>query len=89
MIIEFDKSFSRSLDKLKDSNIKKRIEQIILDFDRANSIIDIKNIKKLVGFKSYYRIRIGDYRLGIELKTATIARFIVIAHRKDIYKIFP
>jgi len=89
MIIEFDKSFLKSLDKIKDSAVKKRIEQIILDFEKANSIVDIRNVKKLVGFKLYYRIRIGDYRLGIELKTSTIARFIVIAHRKDIYKIFP
>jgi mRNA interferase RelE/StbE len=89
MIIEFDKSFSKSLDKLKDLVTKKRIERIIQDFDGADTIINIKNVKKLVGFKSYYRIRIGDYRLGIELKTPNIARFIVIAHRKDIYKIFP
>jgi hypothetical protein len=41
MIIEFDKSFSKSLDKLKDSLVKKRIERIILDFDRTDIIIDI------------------------------------------------
>ena len=76
MIIEFDKSFSKSLDRLKDLVTKKRIERIIQDFDRADTIINIKNVKKLVGFKSYYRIRIGDYRLGIELKTPNIARFI-------------
>lgn len=89
MIVEFDKSFSKSLDKLKDSEIKRRIKYIILDFDKAQIITDVKNIKKLTGFKTYYRIRLGDYRLGIELKTENIARFIVIAHRKDIYKIFP
>lgn len=89
MVVEFDKSFSKSLDKLKDSEVKRRIEHIIIDFDKAEIITDIKNVKKLVGFKTYYRIRIGDYRLCIELKAENIARFIVIAHRKDIYKIFP
>lgn len=89
MIIEFDKSFYKSLDKIRVSFVNKRIEQIIFDIDKAVSISDIKNIKKLVGFQSYFRIRIGDYRLGIELKSKTIVRFIVIAHRKDIYKIFP
>jgi hypothetical protein len=43
MIIEFDKSFSKSLDKLKDSEVKKRIESIILSFDKAEIITDIKN----------------------------------------------
>jgi len=89
MIVEFDKSFSKSLDKLKDSEVKRKIEHIIIDFDKTDIITDVKNIKKLVGFKTYYRIRIGDYRLCIELKAGNIVRFIVIAHRKDIYKIFP
>ena len=89
MIIEFDKSFSKSLDKLKDSDVKKKIEHVIVDFDKAKIISDVRNIKKMAGFKTYYRIRIGDYRLGIELKTGNIARFILIAHRKDIYQVFP
>ena len=89
MIIEFDKSFSKSLDKLKDTKVKAKIEHIINDFDNAQILTDIKGIKKMVGFNSYYRIRLGDYRLGIELKPGNIARFIIVAHRKDIYKIFP
>jgi mRNA interferase RelE/StbE len=89
MILEFDNSFDKSLDKLKNPDIKKRIEQIISELDNLESISDSQKIKKLVGFKSYFRIRIGEYRLGIELKTPNIIRFIVFAHRKDIYKIFP
>lgn len=89
MIVEFDKSFSRSLDKLKDQGVKMKIEHILIEFDNAEIITQIKNLKKLVGFKTYYRIRIGDYRLGIELKETNIVRFIIVAHRKDIYKFFP
>jgi mRNA-degrading endonuclease RelE of RelBE toxin-antitoxin system len=33
--------------------------------------------------------RISDYRIGIELLYNSIVRFIIIAHRKEIYKIFP
>jgi mRNA interferase RelE/StbE len=40
------------------------------------------------GFKTFYRIRIGDYRVGIELKKDTVW-FITIATRKDIYKNSP
>lgn len=37
---------------------------------------------------SYYRIRIGNYRLGLkqEQDTLTLLRFM---HRKDIYTYFP
>jgi mRNA-degrading endonuclease RelE of RelBE toxin-antitoxin system len=48
----------------------------------------IKNLKKLTGYDTYYRIRIGDYRLGIKVDGETVY-FVVIEHRKDIYKGFP
>lgn len=89
MIIEFDKSFEKCIAKLKDKEVKDRLIQIIYSFDEAKSIHDIKNIKKIVGFKSYYRIRIGDYRLGIELVAENTVRFIIMAHRKEIYRKFP
>jgi len=89
MIIEFDKSFEKSLDKIKNKSIYPRIEKIILEFENSKSLSEIPNIKKLTGFKNYYRVRIGEYRLGFELVSENTLRFIIIAHRKDIYKLFP
>jgi mRNA interferase RelE/StbE len=42
----------------------------------------------LVGFSNAYRIRLGDFRVGLFLDNdvVTLAR---ILHRKDIYKLFP
>ena len=37
----------------------------------------------------YYRYRLGDYRIGIEQISKSTIRLIIIAHRKDIYNIFP
>jgi mRNA interferase RelE/StbE len=67
MIIEFDKSFEKSLDKIKNKSIYTRIGKIILEFENSKSLSEIPNIKKLTGFKNYYRVRIGEYRLGFEL----------------------
>jgi mRNA interferase RelE/StbE len=89
MIVEFDQSFSKSLDKLKNLKIQHRIEKRILDLEKAKSLQDVKSLKKLTGFKKYYRIRIGDYRLGIEQIDEQTIRLIIIAHRKEIYKKFP
>jgi mRNA interferase RelE/StbE len=89
MIVEFDKSFSKSLDKIKDSTILHRIETTLLKLEKAESLKDIRNLKRLTGFKSYYRIRIGNYRLGLEQIDNKTVRVIIIAHRSDIYKIFP
>lgn len=67
MNVEFDESFFKSIEKIKDKNVAKKIESLILSIRTANKIQDISNLKKLEGYKQYYRIRIGDYRLGIRL----------------------
>lgn len=66
MIIEFDKSFEKSLTKVKDNTLFIKIESLIETIEKAEKISVIKNVKKLTGFKNYYRIRIGDFRLGFE-----------------------
>jgi len=48
----------------------------------------LKEIRKLRGFEKDYRIRIGDYRLGLIIDNQ-IVEFIRCLHRKDIYKYFP
>ncbi len=89
MIVEFDKSFEKSLDKLKDKSLYPRIEKIISVLENSSSLSEITNIKKLSGYKAYYRFRIGQYRIGLELISKNTVRLILIAHRKDVYNIFP
>jgi mRNA interferase RelE/StbE len=89
MNVEFDTSFEKSLDRLNNPVIFRRIERIIIQIESAKSLSELSNIKKLTGFQKYFRIRIGDYRLGIESIDRNTIRFIIIAHRKDIYKSFP
>ena len=88
MKVEFDKSFYKGLTKIKDITILENVKKIILQVENSPNIQHIANIKKLVGYKSFYRIRFGDYRIGLELKEDTIW-FIIIENRKNIYKIFP
>lgn len=89
MIVEFDKSFDKSLDKLKDKTLFPKIEKTISILEKASSLNEVQNIKKLKGFKVYYRYRLGDYRIGIEQISKSSIRLIIIAHRKEIYNIFP
>lgn len=89
MVVEFDKSFEKSLGKIKDKTILPKIEKTITILEATSSLSVVSNIKKLSGFKNYYRLRIGDYRIGIEQISVNIIRLIIIAHRKDIYKTFP
>jgi mRNA interferase RelE/StbE len=89
MIVEFDKSFEKWLSKIDDPNTLKKIEQIILRAETANSIQEIPGSKKLSGYKNYYRIKLGDYRVGFERLTKTNIRLIIVANRKEIYRRFP
>jgi len=89
MIVEFDKSFEKYLDKIRDSTLLTRIEKVIIKIEESDSLVDLPNVKKLSGFQNYYRIRISDYRIGFEKIDENTLRLIIIAHRKDIYKLFP
>jgi len=89
MNVEFDHSFLKSLRKLKDVQLREKVEQLILSLEQTDSLSKISSVQKIVGFNSYYRVRIGDYRLGLEKLSTDSVRLIVIAHRKDIYDLFP
>jgi mRNA interferase RelE/StbE len=88
MITEFTNRFFKDLDKLSQASTKKDISDIIKEVKKATNLSEIKNIKKLKGHLIAYRIRSGDYRIGLFVEN-NIVEFARIAHRKDIYKIFP
>jgi mRNA-degrading endonuclease RelE of RelBE toxin-antitoxin system len=64
------------------------VEQFIQEIAQLKSINEIKNLKKLKGFINAYRIRFGDYRLGLILE-ANCLGLADIAHRSKFYRVFP
>ena len=88
MIIRIDKSFEKDTDKINNKDLLLKIADCIEKVKKADSIQSIKNLKKLKGSNSYYRIKIGDYRIGLFIEKDK-TEFIRFLHRKDIYKYFP
>jgi mRNA interferase RelE/StbE len=88
MKVAFKKSFLKEIQKLKNKQLKHSIAECIIQVESAAGLNHIKNLKKLTGYSIYYRIRIGDYRIGLKVENE-IVFFVVIEHRKDIYKKFP
>lgn len=88
MNLTIDKSFEKDTDRIKNKTLLRKIADCIEEIQKADHIQDIKNIKKLKGGSTYYRIRIGDYRIGTIVKSNTIT-FIRFLHRKEVYKYFP
>ncbi len=88
MEVEFLGRFSKDLDKISSKDVKEEIIKLIELFEVAKTLSEIPQTKKLKGHKTAYRIRIGDYRLGIFAGKNKV-EFARILHRKDIYKAFP
>ncbi len=84
----FEKSFGRDLKKIKDKRLLRQAQEAIEQVESASSLNDVPNLKKLQGFDTYYRIRVGDYRIGIELSEGKVI-FVCVLNRKDIYRYFP
>lgn len=61
MNVEYSKLFLKAVDKLS-GKVLSSVLDMIREVKNANGIDEITNCKKLIAYKSVYRIRIGDYR---------------------------
>lgn len=88
MEVVFLKKFSKDLDKINQSKDRKSIAEVIQSIKNVQKLEELTGVKKLTGFDDAYRIRSGNYRIGVFVNGNVVA-FSRVAHRKDIYKIFP
>jgi mRNA interferase RelE/StbE len=88
MKVDFRDSFVKDLKGIKNKAVLKKVKEIIETIENVHSLSGISNLKKLKGQDNYFRLRVGDYRLGLVLKNDSVilVRFL---NRKDIYKYFP
>ena len=89
MQIEFLRKFEKDLDKIDNQDVADRVLELIQVVESAHTLADIPNLKKLKGYANAFRVRIGDYRLGLFLANDDTVEFVRFLHRKDIYKVFP
>lgn len=88
MQVRYEASFEKDLKSIGDKNLLKKIKKVIEEVKQADDSSSINNLKKLRGYDTFYRIRIGDYRIGIEI-TGDKLIFTRFLHRKEIYRFFP
>jgi mRNA interferase RelE/StbE len=84
----FRKSFARDLKKVRDQDILEGVASVLEEVNAAESLQQISELKKLKGGKSFYRIRVGDYRLGVVIED-DLVEFVRCLHRRDMYRYFP
>jgi len=88
MKTDFTDPFDKDVDKIKDAKVIAKTEQAILSVENARDMRSIPKLKKLKGYRIHYRIRVGDYRIGITIEGDTVT-FLRCLSRKDFYRVFP
>ena len=84
----FRENFDKDLRAIRERSILARVKIVIESVEAAPNIRDIAGLKKLKGATDYYRIRVGQYRVGLIARGKEVV-FVRILHRKDIYRYFP
>jgi mRNA interferase RelE/StbE len=87
--LEYTKRFLKDLADLPEE-IQARIEPIVFQELESENPFELGYLEKMKGYADKYKIRVGDYRIGISIDKETQTLICQrVAHRKDIYRIFP
>lgn len=84
MKTEFRESFLKDLLSIKDKSLLARVKETTQLVESADTPDDLTHLKKMHGGRGYFRIRIGDYRVGLKLEGNTFF-FVRFLNRKEIY----
>ena len=87
--VEHSKRFLKELAALP-KNVQSRIELIVFEELESEEPFGLGYLRKLKGYQDEYKIRVGDYRIGVTVDKANQKILCQrAAHRRDIYRIFP
>ncbi len=92
MKIAYHKKFLKDLKKINKRNPQffEKIKHISFnELPAYVEINDISNVKKLINYKNYYRIRVGSYRIGFKKIAIDSIQLLRVLNRKDIFNYFP
>lgn len=87
MNVRFEARFSKDLLRIKNGKLLKRIKELIFFCKEAENLSAVRQVKKLKGYDTFFRVRIGDYRIGLEFVDNELI-FVRCLHRKEIYRYF-
>jgi len=88
MRVTFRQSFARVLKKVKDQAVLDRVRRAIEQVEGASTGQEVRDLKKMSGAGNFYRIRVGDYRLGTVVEGDQV-EFVRCLPRRDLYRFFP
>jgi mRNA interferase RelE/StbE len=88
MKVEYSKKFLKQLAAVP-GDIRSKIESFVFEeLVSTSSIFEMGKVEKLKGYDGFYKVRFGNYRLGLVVENEVIIVKTVM-HRREIYKFFP
>lgn len=84
----FKSSFAKDLKSIKSKRVLNAVAELIELVERAENLRAIPDLKKLKVKRNYYRIRLGQHRVGLTVYKDQIT-FVRCLDRKEIYRYFP
>ena len=73
---------------LRNEEVRRKVQQLIELVEQSPSLDAVPCVKQLQSSGESYRLRVGDYRIGIAM-SGDVLVFVRLLHRRDIYRYFP
>ena len=87
--IQYTRTFLKEMSRLPVTT-RERVEQIAFGEAIKNDPFMSDKTQKLSVHQTYYKFRIGDYRIGIHIDgDQELVEFQRVLHRREIYRKFP
>jgi|JFJP01.1.fsa_nt_gi mRNA interferase RelE/StbE len=87
--VNYTRTFLKELAKLP-TTTRERVEKMAFGSEIRTDPLLNGQVQKLTGYQSYYKLRFGDYRVGLYLDFDNqIIEFQRVLHRREIYRKFP
>ena len=80
MKVDYTHRFKKDIQKIVNKKLKIKIESTIENCKAADTPEQIKNLKKLKGYDIFFRIEIGDFRIGISIEENLITIAAILSY---------
>jgi mRNA interferase RelE/StbE len=85
----YKKRFLKQLAKLP-ARTRDELEQFVFEtLPAVESLESTGVVERMQGYKGFYKARFGAYRVGLRADGTGSVEILVVAHRREIYRLFP
>jgi mRNA interferase RelE/StbE len=88
MDVGYSKKFLKQLASIPNETRVKIEHFVFAELISASSMSSLGKVEKMQGYEGFYKVRFGNYRLGLVIDN-NLVTIKTVMHRREIYKFFP